>query len=404
MKNNNELFISLGINRAVMALSAARMADAVGNSILFILIPLYVVKIPRTYFNLPEPILVGILISVFGFVSSLFQPLMGALTDHLGKRKVLIQTGLVIVGLCILLFIFAGHYIDLLVLRIIQGVAVAVTIPASMALMTSITKKETRGGSMGVYSTFRIVGFSIGPVLGGLLLETFGFNAAFYAGACFVLVAIILVQFWVKEVNGEVNAARKRSFKIIDPELLGPGIIATAIATFLMASAFSMVTTLENEFNSKLDITAVGFGFAFSTLMIGRLIFQVPLGHYSDKVGRRPLIITGLVVMGISTVLLGEVSSFFQLVAIRLVQGIAAAGIAAPAFAVAADLSKQGGEGRQMSIVTMGFGLGIAFGPLVSGLLASFFFELPFFVVGILTTAGAGVVFKYLPETVKIEH
>jgi MFS family permease len=148
----------------------------------------------------------------------------------------------------------------------------------------------------------------------------------------------------------------------------------------------------------------VGFGFAFSTLMIGRLIFQVPLGHYSDKVGRRPLIIIGLVIMGISTVLLGEVNSYIQLILIRLVQGIAAAGIAAPAFAVAADLSKSGGEGRQMSIVTMGFGLGIAFGPLVSGLLASIFFELPFFVVGILTTIGAGVVFKYLPETVEIEH
>lgn len=404
MKDYNRLFSSFGINRAVLALSAARMADAVGNSILFILIPLYVVKVPDIYFNLPEPILVGILISVFGFVSSIFQPVMGALTDRLGKRKILIQTGLTIVGLCILLFVFAGRYIDLLILRIIQGVAVAVTIPASMALMTSITKKETRGGSMGVYSTFRIVGFSIGPVLGGVLLEKFGFNAAFYAGAAFVVVAIILVHFWVEEVSGEVIDERKRSFRIIDPDLLSPGIVATALATFLMASAFSMVTTLENEFNSRLDITAVGFGFAFSTLMIGRLIFQVPLGHYSDKVGRRPLIIIGLVIMGISTVFLGEISSYFQLVAIRLIQGIAAAGIAAPAFAVAADLSKSGGEGRQMSIVTMGFGLGIAFGPLISGLLASIFFELPFFVVGILTIAGAGVVFKYLPETVRIEH
>ena len=146
---------------------------------------------------------------------------------------------------------------------------------------------------------------------------------------------------------------------------------------------------------------AVGFGFAFSTLMIGRLIFQVPLGHYSDKVGRKPLIIIGLIVMGIATIFLGEVGSYVQLLILRLVQGIAAAGIAAPAFAVAADLSKKGGEGRQMSIVTMGFGFGIAFGPLISGLLASFFFELPFFVIGIITAAGAWVVYKYLPETVK---
>ncbi len=402
----NRLFSSLGINRAVVALSAARMADAIGNSILFILIPLYVKNIPDIYFNLPTPLLVGILISVFGFVSSVFQPLMGALTDHLGKRKILIQSGLAIVGLCILMFIFAANFVDLLLLRIIQGIAVAVTIPASLALMTSITRKETRGGSMGVYSTFRIVGFSIGPVVGGFLQTSYGFNTAFYVGAGFVLIAIILVHIWVDEVNGKIPDSNKRKFKIIDTGLLSAGIVATALATFLMASAFSMVTTLENEFNSRLGITAVGFGVAFSMLMVGRLIFQVPLGHYSDKVGRRPLIIIGLIIMGITTILLGGVSSFAQLVIIRLVQGIAAAGIAAPAFAVAADLSKRGGEGRQMSIVTMGFGLGIAFGPLLSGLLASFFFELPFFVVGAITTAGAWVVYKYLPETVtlKIEH
>ncbi len=400
MKFINNLKTSIGVNRAVMALSIARMADAIGNSILFILIPLYVLKIPETYLHFPTPVLIGILISVFGFVSSIFQPVMGALTDRLGRRKPLIQTGLVVIGICIILFIFAGNFFDLLILRILQGIAVAITIPASLALMTSITKKETRGGSMGVYSTFRIIGFSIGPVAGGFLQRNFGFNAAFYAGAGFVFIAILLVHFWVEEVRGEISDTNKTKFRILDKQLLSKGILATSTATFLMASAFSMVTTLENEFNSKLDITAVGFGIAFSTLMIGRLIFQVPLGHYSDKIGRKPLIIIGLIVMGISTILLGEITTYTQLIIIRLVQGIAAAGIAAPAFAVAADLSKSGGEGRQMSIVTMGFGFGIAFGPLISGLLASVFFELPFFTIGILTTAGAWLVYKYMPETV----
>ncbi len=392
---------SIGYNRAILALSVARMADAIGNSILFILIPLYVAKIPEEFIHFSTPVLVGILISVFGLVTSLFQPVMGALTDRLGRRKILIQAGLTVIGICIILFIFASHYYHLLILRIIQGAAVALTIPPSLALMTSITKKETRGGSMGIYSTFRIIGFSLGPVAGGYLEKNFGFNAAFYAGAGFILMAIILVHFWVEEVKSEVPESKKRDFKIIDINLLSVGIAVTSFATFLMASSFSMVTTLENQFNSRLDITAVGFGFAFSMVMIGRLIFQVPLGHYSDKIGRRPLIIIGLIVMGISTGLLGVVTSYIELILVRLLQGIAAAGIAAPAFAVAADLSKTGGEGRQMSIVTMGFGFGIAFGPLVSGLLADFFFELPFLVVGIITTGGAWVVYKYLPETVK---
>lgn len=128
--------------------------------------------------------------------------------------------------------------------------------------------------------------------------------------------------------------------------------------------------------------------------MIGRLVFQVPLGRYSDFVGRKPLIIAGLILMGPATIFLGEIGTLTQLVIVRLVQGLAAAAVMAPAFAVAADLSKAGGEGRQMSLITMGFGLGIATGPLLAGLLAIFFFDLPFLVVGILCIAGAWIVYR----------
>jgi MFS family permease len=64
-------------------------------------------------------------------------------------------------------------------------------------------------------------------------------------------------------------------------------------------------------------------------------------------------------------------------------------------------MSRAGGEGRQMSIITMGFGLGIAVGPLMAGVLAVFFFQLPFWVAGVMSLIGAWVVYRYVPETVK---
>ena len=56
-----------------------------------------------------------------------------------------------------------------------------------------------------------------------------------------------------------------------------------------------------------------------------------------------------------------------------------------------------------MSIITMGFGLGISFGPLLAGLLANFSLELPFLIAGLLTLLGALIVYKYMPETVNVE-
>lgn len=395
----------LGVNRAVLALSVARMADAIGNSILFIIIPLYVAKLPSVYFHFPIPVLVGVLISVYGFISAFSQPLMGALSDKIGKRKILIQLGLALLGLSTLAFIIAQQFLSLLLLRALQGVAVAITIPASLALMAEITKKETRGSAMGVYSTLRIVGFTIGPLVGGFVEDRFGFNVAFYTGSGFIMLAIFLVQIWVSDVKVEKKKEEiKRKIKIFEKKLMGPGILSAASATFIMAAAFSIMTALENEFNSKLSINAFQFGIAFSMLMLTRLLFQVPLGKYSDTVGRKPLILFGLILMFPATVLLGFAGSLFQLILYRLAQGIAAAGIAAPAFAVAADLSHSGGEGRQMSFITMGFGLGIATGPLLAGLLAVIFFELPFIVIGFLCLVSAWIVYRFLPETVVSEN
>lgn len=390
----------IGANRVVMALSVARLGDAIGNSILFIVIPLYVAKLPAPRLPFPESIKVGILISLYGLVNSVLQPFVGALSDRSGRRKPFIQGGLVLMGVSTLAFVLAGRFTDLLALRSLQGLGVALTVPASLALMSTATQKQTRGGSMGIYSTMRMLGFAIGPLLGGLLYDHFGFDTAFYTGGAFILLAVILVQVWVKEIPSSIVDRAKRPFRIIDWELLTAGILGLGVATFVMASAFSMMTTLEKQFNARLHETAFGFSIAFSALMVSRLIFQIPLGRLSDRVGRKPFILAGLILMAPATALLGEVESTLQLTGLRLAQGLASAAVAAPAFALAADLSRAGGEGRQMSIITMGFGLGIALGPLLAGVLAVSSFELPFLIGGLMSLAGAWIVNRYVPESV----
>jgi MFS family permease len=393
----------LGLNKTVLALSIARMGDAMGNSILFIIIPIYVTRMKDIYFHLPLPVLVGILLSMYGFMNSLLQPFMGALSDRLGKRKLLIIAGLIIMALSTLTFILAHNFYHLLILRTLQGVGVAITIPASMALMTTVTRKETRGGAMGVYSTLRVIGFAIGPLIGGFIQVHFGFVPTFLVGAGFLFLAAFLVQIWVDDAPMPEDKHTKVKFKVFDRSLMTAGIMSTALATFVMASSFSMVTTLENEFNARLGINAFDFSIAFSALMIGRLIFQVPLGRFSDYIGRKPIILLGLILLGPVTALLGEVTSLLQLVLLRIVQGVASAGIAAPAFAVAGDLSTSGGEGRQMSIITTGFGLGLASGPLIAGLFAVVFFEFPFLTLGVFCWITTWVIYHYMPETVERE-
>jgi MFS family permease len=394
----SKIAASLDVNRTVLALSVARLGDAMGNSILYIVIPLYVAALAAPILPAPEPIRVAILISMYGLVNSAIQPVMGSLSDRLGRRKILIQVGLLIMGACTLSFIFADQFSVLLALRSLQGVGVAITVPASLALIAVATQKQTRGEAMGVYTMMRFVGFALGPVLGGYLYDQYGFNTAFIVGAAFIFFGMVLVQAWVKDLPVKQSKSSPRFF---DRRLLTAGILAASFATFVMASAFSMMATLEEQFNTMLNENAFEFGIAYGSLSISRLIFQVPLGRLSDRIGRRPLLIWGLILLAPITALLGFVTTTFQLVVLRLLQGVASSAIAAPAYAVAADLSSVGEEGKQMSIATAGFSLGIAVGPLIAGVLVLSAFALPFLVGGGMSLLGAWIVYRYIPETIQ---
>jgi MFS family permease len=389
-----------GLNRTVVALSFARFADAMGNSILIVVIPLYVAKLPGP--NLPDSLLVGLLISAYGIIFTFAQPLTGSFSDRLGRRKIFIQFGLILMTISTLAYIFAGRFFSLVLIRVLQGVGVAFTVPASLAVMAEASQQHTRGGSMGFYSMLRMAGFALGPLIGGLLQVHVGFNAAFLAGGGLLMLGILMVQGWVKEPAPVVQDPPPGAhFAIFERRLLQGGLIYLGLAMFMMSSAFSMMSALENEFNQRLQQTAVGFGIAFSALTASRFLFQLPFGRLSDRIGRRPLIVWGLVLMAPATILLGLVSSTLQLTGVRVFQGLASSMIAAPAFALAGDISQPGGEGRQMSILAMGFGLGIAIGPLIAGGLAPFQFELPFIVAGGMSLFGAWLVHRFVVEPIK---
>jgi MFS family permease len=387
----------------VLALSFARMADALGNSLLIVLLPLYVAEQPSVLFDLPVETQVGLVVSLYGFLKSLGQPLAGWATDRVGRRKPFILAGLSLMTLATLGFLLAHQYIWILALRALQGLGVALIIPAVLALITGMTEKRTRGNAMGVYSTFRMVGFASGPLLAGVIHVHFGFTPAFILGAAFLVVAMLLVQFTVREppamvIPPEVAGGTSGSRGFSRPSVTT---LALMFSTIVMASSLSMMSSLETEFNARLSQTALGFGAAFSALTVSRLFVQIPVGRLSDRIGRKKLIVFGLVALAPLTVLFGYVGTTIQLINLRLVQGVATACIAAPAFALAGDLARKGGEGREMSFVTMGFGLGLGIGPLIAGILAGYVsFEFPFYVVGVMALMGAWIVARFARESI----
>ena len=115
------------------------MADAMGNSFLVIVLPLFVASesVKGRLFGIPASLVAGVVLALFGIASSIAQPMAGRLSDRVGRRKVFVLGGLLVFSVINLAFGWVTQYWELFLLRIVQGAAAAFTITASIALVTN---------------------------------------------------------------------------------------------------------------------------------------------------------------------------------------------------------------------------------------------------------------------------
>lgn len=413
----DQLVAPFAVDRRVLALAGARMADGIGNSFLIIVIPLYVTSgiVSGSAFGLGDSLIIGLILSLFGFLNSSFQPFTGRLSDRLGRRKPFILIGLAGLALTNAAYVFAETYVSLLVIRGLQGVSVAFIIPSSVALVNELATTGDRGGNMGVYNTFRLIGFGAGPAVAGAVVNlgpytlpsgilVNGFDAAFYIATVAATTSYAVVTVLVSDPESTAaNAGADLSIPILDrsgTNLLDP-IFTLGVASFFMATSIALFATLQPQVNARLEQGATWFGLQFAAFIIAQVALQTPIGRACDLYGRRPFIVAGMVFLVPTTLAQGFIMSSVLMFLARLFQGVAAAMVFAPSLALAGDLAGEGESGSKLSILTMAFGYGIAAGPLSSGALVRFDFETPFVFGTALAVLGAILVYTQVEETLE---
>ncbi len=405
----------LETDRRVLVLAFARMADALGGSFLIVVLPTYIASgvVTGDAFGLSVTLVTGIVLSLFGFVNSLAQPYAGRFSDRTGRRKPFILAGLGILALSSAAYAVTTTYAGLVVVRAIQGLGVALTIPCTIALVNELATTETRGGNMGVFNTFRLLGFGLGPVAAGTVVHAgpyrlagvvlSGFEAAFYLAAATAAVSYAMVWFLVRDPEEtKASAAEDLSVSVRDESGGLDPVFTLGLVTLGAAIAVALFATLEQPINHRLDQSTSWFGLQFGAFVLVQVVLQTPVGSASDRFGRRPFILAGTAVLVPATLAQGFVVTSMGLLAARLVQGVGMALVFAPALALAGDLAGEGESGTTLSVLTMAFGLGTAIGPLSSGFLYRFGYAAPFAFGAALAAANVALVYTQVEETVPI--
>lgn len=412
---NNKVETIFGVDRRVIALGFARMADAMGNSFLIVVLPLYIASgnVTGDLYGITESLITGIILGLFGLVSSFCQPFTGRFSDRLGKRRVFVLLGLVAFMFTNLLYILAHSYTALLAIRTLQGIAAAFTITASVALVSEVSFRESRGGNMGVYNSFRLVGFGVGPLASGLVLEAGpyglpligqvdGFVASFIIAGFAALVSAILVALLVDDPEETRPSSGKMMIRFTTDKpgkTLDP-IFALGLATFIMSTGFALLAAIEPQVNERLSQGPFMFSVEFSALIAALAVVQPVVGKLSDRYGRKNFIVIGLIFLAPVTFAEGLVTTPLQMIVARALQGVCAAAVFAPALALAGDLAKRGHVSTQLSVLTVSFGIGISFGAMLSGYAIRFGFLAPFAVGAVFALIGAVFVQTQVPGAI----
>ena len=396
----------------ILSLAIARMVSALANSFLVVVLPLYIgsqavqlptltgstVTIAGISIVISLELLIAIVLSLFGFLNSLSQPLTGSLSDRLGRRKPFLLFGLGLVATGSAGYLVFTDYLLVLAMRGLQGIGAAFSIPITVALVNELSDPDERGGNFGLFNTFRLLGFGIGPLVAGVVVATgpyavsgrtvSGFDAAFLVAVVGAAVSFALITLLITDPErAEEAAADDISIRVRgDHGGLDP-VFALGVATIVMAVSIAIYAPLANVINERLNQGSFLYSIQFGATVFANVLFQLPLGRLSDRYGRRPFLIGGFILLLPTTLAQGVVTSSTAMIVARFLQGIAVAAVFAPSLALAGDLAREGTSGSTLSILTMGFGLGIALGTLVSGVLVSYGFVVPF-----AAATGAGVI------------
>ncbi|NLD86201.1 MAG: MFS transporter [Actinomycetales bacterium] len=349
----------------VWVLVAAAFAIAVGYGLVAPVLPQFAQS-----FNVSVTA-ASVVVSAFAFFRLVFAPAGGFLVDKMGERWVY-MTGLLIVAVSTLATGLAQGYWQLLLFRGLGGLGSTMFTISAMALLTRLSPPGARGRIAGLYATAFLIGNIGGPVIGGVLAE-FGMRVPFfvYAGSLIVATGVVAVflRGGRRRVPGDDVAEQP---PMLLPEALShSGYRAALVSSFVNGwSSFGVRVAIVPLFAAAtFEDGARIAGLALASFAVGTAVVISLAGYLTDRYGRKPLVLGGLVVSGVATIALGWSDTVPLLVGTSVVAGMGA-GVLNPAqqAAVADVIGADRAGGKVLATFQMASDSGAILGPVVVGL------------------------------------
>ncbi len=351
------------ISRVFPILAISIFSCMLGSGIVVPLLPLYAESLGASGLWL------GVIFAAFPISRILTTPVFGQLSDRNG-RKSFISIGLFAYGIISFGFIYSNTVLQLVLMRFLHGFAGALILPIAQAYVGDISPPGEEGKWMGYANAAFFSGFGFGPLIGGVLSEHWGMDAAFLVMGVLSLLAFAIVIFFLPAIKPKQSATSYPSFREMSRSGMIIGLFSFRLTLTMGRSIFFIFLPILAANSLGLRPSLVGILLAVNILLMSLL--GIPSGRIADRLNRRFLVVGGCLVSSIFLMVVPLGNTFGLLLAIAVLGSVGNAIAIPAASALAVEQGRKYGMGSSIALFSTAFSIGMVVGPIVGGAIVDF--------------------------------
>ncbi|QIM16752.1 MFS transporter [Leucobacter insecticola] len=384
----------------VWALVAGGFAVALGYGIVAPAIPQFALEFGVSNFA------ASAIVSAFALMRLLSAPLAGWVVGRFGERRSY-TTGILIVAASTGAAAFAGDYAQFVVLRGLGGIGSTMFTVAATALIIKVSPPAARGRVASLNSAGFLLGGLLGPVFGGVV-ASFGLRAPFifYFFTLVIAASIVTIALRNSSFAGSTSAGPTHTESVTFKTALGVSqyrALLVSVFSFGWASFGVRVSVIPIFVAVALNGNAAVAAWVLAAYAAGNAILIFPSGRWSDTVGRKPMIIIGMLVLAASYFVFPASTTLWFAILVMFFAGAGSALVNPGQQATLADVVGLRNGGGVVAGYSMTSDLGGVLGPLVAGAIVDFAgFGWAFGVTAALL-AIAATVWIFVPDSRRLQ-
>ena len=379
---------------AILMVALVVLVDITGFGLILPLLPFWAERLGANPFE------VGLILTVYAAAQFLFTPVLGALSDRIGRRPVILVS-LLIEAVGFALTALAGTLPLLLVARFVGGLG-ASNIGSAQAVVADVTAPKDRARGMGMVGAAIGLGFVVGPALGGILAGL-GATVPFWAALVVALLNALLVLIFLPETRVQRPAAvmsekRLALFAGWRRAIQTPAIARLILINLLFTLAFTAMEAVFPLFTQReFGWLATQNGYLFTYVGVIIVIMQGGMvGQLVKRFGERGLQIAGLGLLAVGLALLPFSGTLALLLVALALLSIGDGAVTPTNNALLSLATPPEAQGETLGL-SQGVGsLGRMIGPLIAGALFGASIGLPFLVGAALAVVALSVALPHI--------